>query len=78
MTMPAPHTQVGDRVEGYGFGYFGRDSWDTKVCIAAGFYSGTRYAVFCEEQSAPSFYTIWGADLDGLESSVADARAFIS
>lgn len=60
----------GTIVEGFGHGFFGRDSYHEKVCIETGKRSGIRWALFHEADAysfGPQFHIVYGDDLKALE-----------
>lgn len=71
--------EVGTVIHGYGWGYWGRDNYDDKVCIATGFYNGERYAVFYHGGSSlhERFSVIDGPDLYSVERLIEEDDALI-
>ncbi|MFE6967115.1 hypothetical protein ACFVAJ_18525 [Agromyces sp. NPDC057679] len=69
----APHIRPGDKIEGFGWGYFGRDSQFDKVCVDTGVYNGERWALFHEDVWS-LFHTVHGKELVELEELMDHAR----
>lgn len=78
--MTRENTQVGTRVDGFGYGMFGRTSFNTKVCIATGFYDETRWALFHEKAGVGEgvFTVVSGNDLLNLEAWMAQENSALS
>jgi hypothetical protein len=64
---------VGTVFDGFTGGYFGRDAYGTKTCIATGKYDGTKWALFVvSDYPKNRFVVIWGSEIKA--ASEADKR----
>lgn len=63
-----PKIKVGTKLYGFCNGYFGRDSFEDKECIAKGKYKGIKYATFFISGSSFSerIVTVSGTNLKDL------------
>lgn len=60
--------EVGTVIRNFGWGYWGRDNYDDKRCIATGYYGEERYAVFHHPGAYHETFSVLSEhDLESIE-----------
>lgn len=66
--------EVGTVIYDYGWGYWGRDNYKDKTCIATGFYGGERYAVFHHPGIYHATFSVLSGDALGSVEKLLSER----